>query len=1484
MNDYPLVWPHEPPLRAEAVAIDGQIMTLVEYDTEFIDLAVAECLGFRQGSSGFIGTLRALEKDEWESLITAPLAFQHFSPKSVHGLEVVESPKSIPDVVKEWVVQTYYTDPHRLSSILSVNDVELPLREVVGSIVDGQISDETSAVLRFAVLDLMERSTVTGIEDVQLNSLFEQLDAVDSVRGDRLLRDAEISPPKVLHYPGEVLTLADGESQSKVRVATTCYAGDQIVRVFTNSPSLVANIAVPSVRSVPLALVQLSIDDQSEPHQEAESSDQALTLVSKACELVSRRFDEIRGNDSGLFEGEYGLQLAQEAAGEDPRSSFSDEPGTFHIDSFVTALRKRSTDWKSVQDEGTPICELAETFADSLELLSEHFNNFLRSEALPPELFSVRINPYDDTRHIDISCRYRPFSYSEVGRSFAELDTEFVRTRIDGHLFHLVGKASFGFRLDAARAEPEWSNLPHKVRLQLQSHLDTSDFDRFEHDLLQAIKDYEFPLGSEISDVGRLLSSYRGVASESSYTPMLPRSPEYLDLEGGSHNIYRHKTTGVCYLQKDGVKDALRNLDARDFHFGRSYREVAEEPITALLGKGRPAMIEEALARLDILEMIGQSAAQTYRQMSEQQTETFISKLALRLQTDPVVTNARPRFQDAEVAKDYAEKIHASLVRSNEAIPVYGYLAFSRNYNRWGVPTVDERWLGRLLFSEIEKEIIKEVKSRRGAGNSKVVPINLLALIDPDLFEALENRSLEYKAELQHSLRKDGHTSSKGERQDAGIVYGLARKDLARKWTDDVGAYLGSLSDTGRQDFAKKSSVWPRPKMDALVKNGYQPASAWLIDYYYRNCPTKPHSGSMQLVEGYIKSVSQLRDGLMGSKELDDTLSFLERWHAEHAPFKYSDPADPAARLLIRSSDCPDYLLVRRGRYYLRQPQIFTSPYADPATLERMKHETSHNTSWGWVSGSRRTSNTTARLGLHSAPHLEHVKREGSEIIRPAELNEMDFIRQFGFSGVEYGEWTNQAERAQCLTFAYDSFEDLARIFALPKTSLSMGGRLGLCFGSRGRGGRGAALAHFEPINFAINLTRLKGAGSLGHEFVHAIDGMLASTAGFAPGAFLSDWADRNKSSLCGEVQFKLSGLTEDITRSFWRVYQTLYYSLESASDLETASAERGGITLKKSDFVIFSEKQDKDEKRSNTYWSKPCELLARGLERWMAYRLAKEGVTNTYLLNDQRWSEAGVLSQLYPSVKQVQIVDQAMEQFIQNLRTRTIELDHPVGEKMDIAILYSRDCVRRYSDSELLKQLCLDEVARMVGELASVEIASDLHDEAGLDVAGQWDRASRVIRLSQEYMDVSVARHEIYHAASDLLLTDSEREEVELTFRDGSSAYESLKAALTRDSKEHLIPYLHTPEERGAYGFQYWASGDLDLTGNKSTSGVFQRLVDNLKKVCGLSRSCGTRVDSIFDDIASGAMLRSRHLDLMRDSSYGPRQAPRECSLSLGM
>lgn len=147
---------------------------------------------------------------------------------------------------------------------------------------------------------------------------------------------------------------------------------------------------------------------------------------------------------------------------------------------------------------------------------------------------------------------------------------------------------------------------------------------------------------------------------------------------------------------------------------------------------------------------------------------------------------------------------------------------------------------------------------------------------------------------------------------------------------------------------------------------------------------------------------------------------------------------------------------------------------------------------------------TKTNFGEEILARPEKVFREGPKFrsgdVRPDQFNE------FGFRGVEFGNWQNQAERQQLLNHAYDGMHDLAHVTGLSPKALSLNDDLALAFGARGHGGKGAAAAHYERDYAAINLTKMSGAGSLAHEWWHAVDHYL----GRKDDPALAEWTQRS--------------------------------------------------------------------------------------------------------------------------------------------------------------------------------------------------------------------------------------------------------------------------------------------------------------------------------------------------------------------------------------
>jgi hypothetical protein len=248
-------------------------------------------------------------------------------------------------------------------------------------------------------------------------------------------------------------------------------------------------------------------------------------------------------------------------------------------------------------------------------------------------------------------------------------------------------------------------------------------------------------------------------------------------------------------------------------------------------------------------------------------------------------------------------------------------------------------------------------------------------------------------------------------------------------------------------------------------------------------------------------------------------------------------------------------------------------------------------------------------------PHLEHIVRrnlpdwrEGRNIGLEGtmkqndkgdwvETGEGDFTKAFGFRGVEFGNWVTQVERQTLLNMVYDGLMDLSHILGIPPKSLSLGGRLGLALGARGRG---KASAHYEPGNEVINLTKTRGNGTVSHEWLHALDRAISAKSDGGKRLV----KDLQTSILTGfdpsriEVRMRSILKSEATSLSERNVppkEAALRFLLTRMSVVD--SADTGRTTY-------FKDALAMDEGSDKPYWSKPEEMIARGFEALMFDRV----------------------------------------------------------------------------------------------------------------------------------------------------------------------------------------------------------------------------------------------------------------------------------------
>jgi len=188
-------------------------------------------------------------------------------------------------------------------------------------------------------------------------------------------------------------------------------------------------------------------------------------------------------------------------------------------------------------------------------------------------------------------------------------------------------------------------------------------------------------------------------------------------------------------------------------------------------------------------------------------------------------------------------------------------------------------------------------------------------------------------------------------------------------------------------------------------------------------------------------------------------------------------------------------------------------------------------------------------------------------------------IDDFGFRGGEFGNWLSENDRKQSMNFCYDALMDLSYALGMQPTDVTFEGSLAIAFGSRGKGGARSAVAHYEPARQVINLTKMKGAGSLAHEWIHAMDHAVAN--------YCANYSEDLASKSVYSVK-------KQIPEEFFNVITTI----KSCTNYINAAKE-------------LDKNYGSD---SQGYWQSDCELLARAGACWIHDRLTAAGIKNDYL------------------------------------------------------------------------------------------------------------------------------------------------------------------------------------------------------------------------------------------------------------------------------
>ena len=389
--------------------------------------------------------------------------------------------------------------------------------------------------------------------------------------------------------------------------------------------------------------------------------------------------------------------------------------------------------------------------------------------------------------------------------------------------------------------------------------------------------------------------------------------------------------------------------------------------------------------------------------------------------------------------------------------------------------------------------------------------------------------------------------------KDFGKKIGGARKDLWKTYglsLDDI----QNLNEAEQKTYIKRDYIWPTPDAKKLVEEGKTP---WIV-FWQREIRKTIRKEAIvfsnyepeDVLKSYLIFVQTIRDKVMAIDSMEKINKFYESMRKDY--FGYGSA---------------------KFRMYADSRKMLITQYR----LSRYQY---YVTKTGFPYNTKKTANAGKPRKKNFTPEqLEFVRYTGKKYRGVSNVTPEEWQKKFSFAGVEFGNWTSQQDRQYSMNYCYDSLCDMAEAIGISLKDIAFSGELSLAFGARGRSN---ACAHYEPLRKVINLSKMHGAGSLAHEWMHALDREIACFYGITDEMLGSETNHKNK------LPEEFNALITQMIRSLDDPYKN--------SDYYEGS-------------VAFGACYSKD---AFGYWTSTCEMLARA---FACYVMDRIGVCDDYLV-----------------------------------------------------------------------------------------------------------------------------------------------------------------------------------------------------------------------------------------------------------------------------
>jgi len=446
------------------------------------------------------------------------------------------------------------------------------------------------------------------------------------------------------------------------------------------------------------------------------------------------------------------------------------------------------------------------------------------------------------------------------------------------------------------------------------------------------------------------------------------------------------------------------------------------------------------------------------------------------------------------------------------------------------------------MLERLKTEVVHREVVEKALRDKRPVPIHVVAEYE-DLLATERARRwagvTPVSATVGRGQSVRASADSKVKIEDVGEKIGGARKDFyAKRMTVED---LSAMNDFERRTLVTKKNVWAPLDYEAMRREGFEPQAAYAVKWIKDKINQQPDK--VEHCEAYVTAVGLIRDALETARTVDEVRDACARVRTK------LEALDPGTI---------GYSYTWSSAYHAALGRDAMALIVEPRSATYSAgYRTAHNTSWAKL-----IRPTTEKSGDAEAqakyrpdrPHLDCLERVGTDWRNGRDVTGAELLEAFGFRGIEYGNWLPQDERQAVLNHAYDAFMDLAEAVGLPPNAMSLGNELAIAFGARGKG---RYAAHFEPARFVVNMTRLKGAGSVAHEWGHALDRWLALT-GKTAGLFMTSSVDSVSNSSPEHLRVMKKAMQELSMRPI-----SIDEAIAKASNLLVNAAQRtiSGIT-----------------------------------------------------------------------------------------------------------------------------------------------------------------------------------------------------------------------------------------------------------------------------------------------------------------------------------